>query len=147
MCPSHFCLVRVESESQALRVRVIQHFFESSQGQSHDLFESSHKNCRVTSSHWLEAGVNVESHEISRFYYVESHEMSHFLYFLLWNGTQHAIQWHPISYKMVSNVVLTSLISGYLYLSFLSLHFTCLFHYQSFQKSNPSLLQVLQSLS
>jgi len=35
---------------------------------------------------------------------------------------------------MVPNVVLTSLIAGYLYLSFLSLHFTCLFHSHSFQK-------------
>jgi len=48
---------------------------------------------------------------------------------------------------MVSNVVLTSLTVGYLYLSFLSLHFTCLFHSQSFQKSSPALLQVWQSLS
>jgi len=35
---------------------------------------------------------------------------------------------------MVPNDVLTSLIAGYLYLSFLSLYFTCLFHSQSFQK-------------
>jgi len=35
---------------------------------------------------------------------------------------------------MVPNVVLTSLIAGYLYLSYLSLHFTCLFHTQSFQR-------------
>jgi len=31
------------------------------------------------------------------------------------------------------NVILTSLIAGYLYLSFLSLYFACLFHTQSFQ--------------
>jgi len=36
---------------------------------------------------------------------------------------------------MVSNVVLKSLISGYLYLSFPSLHFSCLFQSQSFKKS------------
>jgi len=47
---------------------------------------------------------------------------------------------------MVSNVVSTSLVAGYLYLSFLNLHFTCLFHSQSFQKSSPTLLQVLQPL-
>jgi len=35
---------------------------------------------------------------------------------------------------MVPNIVLTRLVAGYLYLSFLSLHFTCLFHSQSFQK-------------
>jgi len=35
---------------------------------------------------------------------------------------------------MVRNVVLTSLIAGYLHLSFLSLHFICVFHSQSFQK-------------
>jgi len=32
---------------------------------------------------------------------------------------------------MVAHVVLTSLTGGYLYLRFLSLHFTCLFHSQS----------------
>jgi len=41
----------------------------------------------------------------------------------------------------------TGLIAGYLYLSFLSLHFTFLFHSESFQNSSPTLLQVLQSLS
>jgi len=35
---------------------------------------------------------------------------------------------------MVPNVVLTSIIAGYLYLSFLTLHFTRLFHSQTFQK-------------
>jgi len=45
---------------------------------------------------------------------------------------------------MVSSVVLTCLIACYLYLSFLSLHFTCIFHSQSFKKSSPNLLQVLQ---
>jgi len=47
---------------------------------------------------------------------------------------------------MVSDVVLTSLITGYLYLSFFSLHFTCLLHSQPFQKSSPNFLQLLQSL-
>jgi len=50
------------------------------------------------------------------------------------NGAQHAMKWCPISYKIVPNVVLTSLIAGLLYLSLLRLHFTCLFHSQSFQK-------------
>jgi len=49
---------------------------------------------------------------------------------------------------MVPNAVLTSLIAGYLYLSVLSLHFTCLFHTLShFKKSSPTLLQMLQPLS
>jgi len=47
---------------------------------------------------------------------------------------------------MMPNVVLTSLIAGYLYLSFLRLNFTCLFHSQSFQKVHPTLLQVLQPI-
>jgi len=34
---------------------------------------------------------------------------------------------------MVPNVVLTSLIAGYLHLSFLIFHFTCLFNSQSLQ--------------
>ena len=45
MCPSHFCRVRVKSPSSQSHLN----FFESSQSQ--DLVESSHKNCRVTSSH------------------------------------------------------------------------------------------------
>jgi len=40
----------------------------------------------------------------------------------------------PDRLKTVPNVVLASLISGYLHASFFSLHFTCLFHFQSFQK-------------
>ena len=48
---------------------------------------------------------------------------------------------------MVTNVVLASLIAGYFYLSFFSLHFTCLFHSQSFQTSSPTWLQMLQTLT
>jgi len=40
---------------------------------------------------------------------------------------------------MVPNVALTSLIAGYLYLSLLSLHFTCLFPFQSFTQVYPNL--------
>jgi len=49
MCPSHFCRVRVTTSSSQSRVRVIWNFVEL----SHDLVESSHKNGRVTSSHWF----------------------------------------------------------------------------------------------
>ena len=56
------------------------------------------------------------------------------------------MKWRPMSWKTVPNVVLTSLIAGYLYLSFLSLHITCLLHSQSFQRFSPNLLQVLQPL-
>jgi len=51
----------------------------SSQSQSHDLVESSHKNCRVIG---LQARVNVESHEIS-----------HFFYYIFY-----AIKWRPTCY-------------------------------------------------
>jgi len=40
---------------------------------------------------------------------------------------------------MLPNFISTSLIASYLYQSFLSLHFTCLFHSQSFQKLLPNL--------
>jgi len=50
------------------------------------------------------------------------------------NGVQHAMKWRLVSQKMVPNVVLTNLIAGYLYLSFLSLHFTCRFDSHAFQK-------------
>ena len=39
------------------------------------------------------------------------------------NGAQHAMNWRLISKKMVSNVVVTSLIAGYLYLSFFQFAF------------------------
>jgi len=65
----------------------------------------------------LQARVNVESNEISHFFY-------DFLY---------AVKWRPISYKMVANVVLASLTAGYLYLSF-SVAFYLSLHLQSFQQ-------------
>jgi len=55
------------------------------------------------------------------------------------NGAQHAMKWRPISWKMVPSVVLTTLIVGYLYLCFLNLNFTCLFHSHSFEKVQPNL--------
>jgi len=36
----------------------------------------------------LQARVNVESHEISHFFYD---------IFMLWNCAQHAVKWHPLS--------------------------------------------------
>jgi len=48
---------------------------------------------------------------------------------------------------MVCSVLLNSLIAGYLYLIFLSFHFTYLYNSQSYQKSSPTLLEVLQPLS
>jgi len=44
---------------------------------------------------------------------------------------------------MVPNVVLTSLIAGYLYLSFLSFQLLVSFTLSHFRKSSPTLLQVL----
>jgi len=44
------------------------------------------------------------------------------------------MKWRSICQKLVPNVVLTSLIAGYLHLRFLSLHFDCLFHSQSIKK-------------
>jgi len=110
--------VRSESESSVIfRVRVM---IWSSQSRVTKIVES----LRVIG---LQARVNVESHETSRFFYdIFCHEMAHGQ---LENGTQHVIKWRLICYKMVSNVVLTSLIAGSpLYLSFLSVYFTCLFH-------------------
>jgi len=71
---SHLKFFRIESES------------------SHDLVESSQS--RVTRIvEWLQviglqAGVNVESHDISHFFYD---------IVLQWNGAQNGIQYHPIS--------------------------------------------------
>ena len=78
------------------------------------------------------ARVNVESREISRFFYIFCFEMAPSN---LENDDQHAMKWRSSSEKILPIVVLTCLIAGYIYLSCFRLHFTCLFHSQSFQKS------------
>jgi len=73
-------------------------FFESESSQSHEPFNSeSPKIFRVESeSIGLQAWVNVESNEISRFSYD---------FLLLWNGIQHTIKLRLISKKMVPNIL------------------------------------------
>jgi len=87
-------VIFVESESQALRVRVILNFFEWSQ--RHDFMSRVTRTVESLRVIGLQARVIVESHEISRYFYG---------IFLLWNGVQHAIKWRPISYKMVPNML------------------------------------------
>ena len=70
LCPSHFCRVRVESESLALRVRVIRNFVESESASSHDLVDASRTNGRVTSSHWLTSSSQCRVKQISNFSYI-----------------------------------------------------------------------------
>jgi len=55
MCPSHFVDMPefVESESQALRVRVDSESSKTFSSRVRVMTWSSHKNCRVTSSHWF----------------------------------------------------------------------------------------------
>ena len=64
-------------------------------------------------------------------------------FFSTWleSSPSHQQSWLESRYhwKMVPDVALTSLIAVYLYLSFLRLHFTCLFHTQSFQRFYPDL--------
>jgi len=57
----------------------------------------------------LQSQVNVESNKILHFFYEFSYAMKQ---------RQHAINWRTISENMVTSVVLTSLIAGYLNLSF-----------------------------
>ena len=91
MCPSYFCWFRVTSPSSQshltfFRVRVVSWLGRvESQGSSH--FESLV--CR--------ARFNVESTDFSHFFYD---------FFMLWNGVKHAINWRPIRYKMVPNMLL-----------------------------------------
>jgi len=160
MCPSHFWRVRVESKSQALRSRV--------ESESSKIFsnrvrieswlgrvesESSHKNCRVTSSHWFASSSKCR---ITRYFTFFLRHCFAMKWRPKWypispdkldNSAQHAMKWRPICWKMVSSVALACLTADYSYLNFFSLHFTCIFHSQSFQKSSPNLLQVLQPLS
>jgi len=104
MCPSDFFWVRVESESQALRVRVepkLSKFFsirvesepwlgrvtsESRLGRVES--ESSHMNCRVASSHCFAGSSQCRVTCNFTFFYD---------IFLLWNGAQHATKWRPVS--------------------------------------------------
>jgi len=83
-------VIFVESESQAPRVRVESSKIYSSR--SRDLVESSQSRVTRTVESLrvigLQARVNVESYEISRFF---------FNIFLLWNGAQHAMKWRPTS--------------------------------------------------
>jgi len=67
--------------------------------------------------------------------------MSSHTKFHVFSTTFFALKWRPTCHKMVpdklengSNVVLTSLIAGYLYLSSLSLHFAYLIYTHSFQR-------------
>jgi len=103
-------------------------FFES----SHDLVESesSHKNCRVTTSHWFASSRQCPVKKISHFSYI---------FF--------AMKWHRTCYKMASDKLqngtqccLSKFDCRLFYLSFCesSLHFTCLFHSQSFPKVSPN---------
>ena len=85
MCPSHFSRVRLTSPSSQSRVRVIEKFFESQSESWLGRVES----LRVIG---LQARVNVESHEISHFFYN---------IFLLWNGAQYVRKWWPTCYEMV----------------------------------------------
>jgi len=54
MCPSHFCRVRVTSPSSQSHLKFIR--LES---------ESSHKNCRVTSSYWFASSSHMKFHIFS----------------------------------------------------------------------------------
>ena len=97
MCPTHFYQVRVSGESLELsshfKSLVCKLESMSNQMKLHILFTyffalKWHPTCYKTAPDKLE------------------------------NGVQHAMKWHLLSWKMVTNVVLASLIAGYLYLSF-----------------------------
>jgi len=93
-------VIYVESESQALRVRDIQIF------SSRVITWSSHKNCRVVSSHWFASSSRVN---------VESNEM--FTYFLwlffdrIWRPTRYKMAHHYL--KIGAQCCSTVLIPGY----------------------------------
>ena len=95
----------VESESQAIRFRVIWNLFVSSQSHSHDLVESSQNQVTKTVESLRSLVCKLES--------MSSHMKFHIFstrFFMLWNGAQHsniapdklengaqhAIKWRPI---------------------------------------------------
>ena len=102
---------------------------------------------RVRVESWL-AQVRVDSQELSSHCEslvcnLESNEISHFSMTLLCylNGTRYVRKWCLKCYETAPDKLencaqcwFSKLIAGYLYLHFFSLHFTCLFHSQSFQQ-------------
>ena len=117
--------------------------------------EPSHKNCWVASSHWFARLSQCRvtwnfTFFLRRFFAMKWHLTCYKMApDRLENGAQHAMKWRPISWKMVPNVVLTSLIASYLCL--VGLFSVCIFlvsfTLSRFKKSSPTLLQVLQPLS
>ena len=101
--------------------------------------DSIHKNCRVTWIPWFASSSQIKFHTFRMSFFAmkwrpKCYKMAPGKFD---NGAQHAIKWCPISYKMVTNVVLARSIAGDLYLRFLWKRFalyTCLFHSQSFQQ-------------
>jgi len=93
--------------------------------------------------------VRVESQELSSHFeslVCKLESMSSHTKFHIFSTTFFAVKWRPTCYKMAADKLesgaqccFTRLIKGCLYLSFLSLYFTCLFHTQSFQKVLPNL--------
>jgi len=127
---SHWCVpvIFVESESQALRVRVIQSFFEF----SHDLVELNQKNCRVTWSHWFASLSQCP---------------------VKWNLTffrgPFLLKRCPTGYKMVPDTVLAILIPNHLDISFFAKEISILllaFTLSHFHKSNLNLLHEIYPL-
>ena len=135
---NHLKFFRVESESWLGRVES----------------ESNHKNCRVTSSHWLTSSSQCRATQnltlfLRHFFAMKWHPTCYKMATdKLENGVQHAMKWRPISWNMVSNVVLTSLIAGYiLHILFSVCMFLVSFTLNHFKNlSSPTLLEVLQPL-
>jgi len=113
-------IIFVESESQALRVRVIQNFFESDSRHEFVESESSHKYCWVTLSHWFASSSQCRGKLNFTFFLWPFYAMKwrqtccKLMPDKVENSSQNAMKWRP---KMVPNVVSASLIAGYLYLS------------------------------
>jgi len=149
MCPIHICRVRVESESQALRVRV--------ESGSSKIFSSPVKVRVMTWSSQSRVTRIVQSQELSSHFdslVCKLESMSSHTKFHVFSTTFFAMKYYPTCYKMALDKSENDAQCCFnkfecrLFISvFFSLHFTCLFHSQSFQKFSPTLLLVLQPLS
>ena len=102
---------------------------------THDLVQSSYKNCRVTSSHWFASMSQCPVVWNFTFFLCPFFAMK-------WCPT--CCKWCPVSCKMMANVVSTSLITGYYIKVFFVKAVGLLlvsFTLSHFHKSSPTLLQ------
>jgi len=96
MFPSHICRVRVTSPSSYSHLKKF--------GSSHDLVDSSHRNCLITSSHWFAGSSQCR--------------VTRNLTFIRRLFCYEDTKWGPTTRKNGTQCILAVLIPSYSYMSF-----------------------------